>query len=116
MARVIARALQSRRHPILAQIVPTRRCNLACEYCNEFDSTSAPVPLELMLARIDRLAALGTAMVDLSGGEPMLHPGLEQIVSRIRSHGMFAGLLTNGYLLTERVSRRSTTPASIGCR
>jgi MoaA/NifB/PqqE/SkfB family radical SAM enzyme len=100
MARVIARALQSRRHPVLAQIVPTRRCNLACAYCNEFDSTSAPVPLELMLARIDRLAALGTAMVDLSGGEPMLHPGLEQIVSRIRGHGMFAGLLTNGYLLT----------------
>jgi MoaA/NifB/PqqE/SkfB family radical SAM enzyme len=100
MARVIARAMQSRRHPVLAQIVPTRRCNLACTYCNEFDSTSAPVPLELMLARIDRLAALGTAMVDLSGGEPMLHPGLEQIVSRIRSHGMFAGLLTNGYLLT----------------
>lgn len=100
MARVIAHALQSRRHPILAQIVPTRRCNLACEYCNEFDSTSAPIPLELMLARIDRLAALGTAMVDLSGGEPMLHPGLEQIVSRIRGHGMFAGLLTNGYLLT----------------
>jgi MoaA/NifB/PqqE/SkfB family radical SAM enzyme len=100
MARVIARALQSRRHPILAQIVPTRRCNLACEYCNEFDSTSAPIPLDVMFARIDRLAALGTAMVDLSGGEPMLHPDLEQIVSRIRSHGMFAGLLTNGYLLT----------------
>lgn len=100
MARIVARALQSRLHPVLAQIVPTRRCNLACEYCNEFDSTSAPIPLEVMLARVDRLAALGTAMVDLSGGEPMLHPGLEQIVRRIRSHGMFAGLLTNGYLLT----------------
>jgi MoaA/NifB/PqqE/SkfB family radical SAM enzyme len=100
MTRVVAKALQSRRHPVLAQIVPTRRCNLACEYCNEFDSTSAPIPLEIMLDRIDRLAALGTAMVDLSGGEPMLHPGLEQIVRRIRSHGMFAGLLTNGYLLT----------------
>jgi MoaA/NifB/PqqE/SkfB family radical SAM enzyme len=100
MARIVARALQSRWHPVLAQIVPTRRCNLACEYCNEFDSTSAPIPLEVMLARVDRLAALGTAMVDLSGGEPMLHPGLEQIVRRIRSHGMFAGLLTNGYLLT----------------
>jgi MoaA/NifB/PqqE/SkfB family radical SAM enzyme len=100
MARVIARALQSRRHPVLAQIVPTRRCNLACGYCNEFDSTSAPIPLEVMFARFDRLAALGTAMVDLSGGEPMLHPGLEQMVRRIRRHGMFAGLLTNGYLLT----------------
>jgi MoaA/NifB/PqqE/SkfB family radical SAM enzyme len=100
MTRVVARALQSRRHPVLAQIVPIRRCNLACEYCNEFDSTSSPIPIEIMLDRVDRLAALGTAMVDLSGGEPMLHPGLDQIVRRIRHHGMFAGLLTNGYLLT----------------
>jgi MoaA/NifB/PqqE/SkfB family radical SAM enzyme len=104
MARVIARALQSRRHPILVQIVPTRRCNLACAYCNEFDKVSAPVPLDVMLARIDRLAALGTSMIDLSGGEPLLHPEIEEIVRRIRSHGILAGLLTNGYLLTrERI-------------
>jgi MoaA/NifB/PqqE/SkfB family radical SAM enzyme len=103
---MIAKALQSRRHPILAQIVPIRRCNLACGYCNEFDKASAPVPLAAMLARIDRLAALGTAMIDLSGGEPLLHPDLDVIVRHIRSHDMFAGLLTNGYLLTrERVRR-----------
>jgi MoaA/NifB/PqqE/SkfB family radical SAM enzyme len=104
MARVIARALQSRRHPILVQIVPTRRCNLACAYCNEFDNVSTPVPLDVMLARIDRLAALGTSMIDLSGGEPLLHPEIEEIVRRIRGHGILAGLLTNGYLLTrERI-------------
>jgi MoaA/NifB/PqqE/SkfB family radical SAM enzyme len=57
-----------------------------------------------MLDRIDRLAALGTAMIDISGGEPLLHPDLEAIVRRIRSHGRMAGLLTNGYLLTpERI-------------
>lgn len=100
IARVIAKALQSRRHPVLAQIVPTRRCNLACSYCNEYDKVSTPVPLDVMLSRIDRLAALGTSMVDLSGGEPLLHPGAEEIVRRIRSHGIVAGLLTNGYLLT----------------
>jgi len=106
MARVIARGLQSRRHPILVQIVPTRRCNLACTYCNEFDKVSAPVPLDTMLARIDHLAALGTSMIDLSGGEPLLHPETEEIVRRIRSHGMLAGLLTNGYLLTrERIQK-----------
>ena len=106
MARVIARGLQSRRHPVLVQIVPTRRCNLACTYCNEFDKVSAPVPLDTMLARIDCLAALGASMIDLSGGEPLLHPETEEIVRRIRSHGIVAGLLTNGYLLTrERIEK-----------
>jgi MoaA/NifB/PqqE/SkfB family radical SAM enzyme len=103
-ARLVARAFQSDRHPILAQIVPMRRCNLACAYCTEFDKTSDPVPLDEMLRRVDRLASLGTTSVQISGGEPLLHPGLEAIVRRIRHRGMVAGLLTNGYLLTrERI-------------
>jgi MoaA/NifB/PqqE/SkfB family radical SAM enzyme len=101
---MVARALASARHPVLAQMVPIRRCNLACAYCNEYDRTSAPVPTDVLLRRVDRLAALGTSMVDLSGGEPLLHPEAETVVGRIRGRGMLAGLLTNGYLLTrERI-------------
>jgi uncharacterized Fe-S cluster-containing radical SAM superfamily enzyme len=106
MARLIAAALQSKHRPILAQIVPIRRCNLSCTYCNEFDKVSDPVPTELLCARIDRLARFGTLSVDLTGGEPLLHPDLDEIVRRIRRHGMFAGLLTNGYLLTPDRIRR----------
>ena len=98
--QMIAKALKSRRHPIEAQIIPIRRCNLSCTYCNEFDSSSKPVSTEEMLRRVDLLAALGTATVTISGGEPLLHPELDQIIKRIRSHGMLAGLITNGYLLT----------------
>jgi MoaA/NifB/PqqE/SkfB family radical SAM enzyme len=54
-----------------------------------------------MLARIDRLAALGTSVVAFSGGEPLLHPELDDLIRRIRSHGMMAGLITNGFLLSE---------------
>jgi MoaA/NifB/PqqE/SkfB family radical SAM enzyme len=100
MTRVIARAFTTPFAPTLAQIVPIRRCNLSCAYCNEFDKTSEPVPLDVMLRRIDDLARLGTQMVELSGGEPLLHPQLEAIVRRIRERGMVAGLLTNGFLLT----------------
>ena len=35
--RMIAKGLISTRHPLLVHIIPTRRCNLACTYCNEFD-------------------------------------------------------------------------------
>jgi MoaA/NifB/PqqE/SkfB family radical SAM enzyme len=105
-AQMVARALKSRRHPVEAQIIPIRRCNLSCTYCNEFDSSSQPVPVWEMLRRVDLLAALGTAAITISGGEPLLHPELDEIIRRIRSHGMLAGLITNGYLLTpERIKR-----------
>ena len=55
---MVARGFQSASHPILAQIVPIRRCNLACTYCNEYDELSTPVPLATMRERIDQLAGL----------------------------------------------------------
>jgi MoaA/NifB/PqqE/SkfB family radical SAM enzyme len=103
---MFARAMQSHTHPVLAQIIPTRRCNLACAYCSEFDSVSRPVPTDEMLRRVDRLAALGTGIVTLSGGEPLLHPDAELIVRRIRRHGIIATVITNGYPLTRtRITR-----------
>ena len=45
---MVARALASTSHPVLAQIVPARFCNLSCAYCNEYDKVSEPVPLEEM--------------------------------------------------------------------
>ena len=103
---MIARGLASTRHPILAHIVPMRRCNLSCAYCNEYDNVSKPVPLEAMKSRIDRLAHLGTSIITISGGEPTLHPELDEIIRHIRSHGMIAGMITNGYFLTpERIER-----------
>jgi MoaA/NifB/PqqE/SkfB family radical SAM enzyme len=107
--RGIARALVSTKHPLLVHIIPIRRCNLSCTYCNEFDDYSKPVPLEEMFRRIDRLGEMGTWIVTISGGEPLLHPELDQIIARIRKNGIVAGMITNGYLLTahriERLNR-----------
>ena len=55
-----------------------------------------------MAERDDRLASLGTSVVAMSGGEPMLHPNLDDIIRRIRRHGMIAGLITNGYLVSPK--------------
>ena len=100
--REFVRGLVHTSHPLLVHIIPTRRCNIDCAYCNEYDQVSQPVPLETMYERIDRLATLGTSVVAMSGGEPMLHPDLEAILRRVRGHGMIAGLITNGYLLSPK--------------
>lgn len=103
---MLAKGLVSTRHPLLAHIIPIRRCNLSCTYCNEFDDFSKPVPTEEMFRRIDRLGKLGTAIITISGGEPLLHPELDEIIRRIRHNGIIAGLITNGYLLVaERIER-----------
>ena len=102
---MVLQGLVSTKHPMLAHIIPTRRCNLSCGYCNEYDDFSPPIPTDTMLRRIDLLAGLRTAVVTLSGGEPLLHPEVEAIIRRIRYHGMIAGIITNGYLLTPQKIR-----------
>ena len=96
----LARALGSRYNPLLAQVVVTRRCNLACGYCNEYDDFSPPVRLPDLLARVDHLAALNTASITFTGGEPLLHPDLDQVIRAARRYGMIVTMITNGFRLS----------------
>jgi MoaA/NifB/PqqE/SkfB family radical SAM enzyme len=97
---MFARAMAEPATPILAQIIPIRRCNLACTYCNEFDKDSAPVPTDEMLRRIDKLCEFRTGIITFSGGEPTLHPDLDLLIQRARRGGAIVTVITNGYLLT----------------
>src|SRR3954447_9424305 len=100
--RQFVRGLTDMAHPLLVQMIPIRRCNIDCAYCNEYDKVSAPVPTDALRRRIDTLAGLGTSVVAFSGGEPMLHPDLNALIRQIRARGMMAGLITNGYFLVPK--------------
>ena len=104
--QMIGKGLLSTDHIVQAHIIPMRRCNLACTYCNEYDDVSKPVDVNIMMERVDHLAKLGATLIMISGGEPLLHPDLEKIIARIRHHGRIAGMITNGYLLMpDRIQR-----------
>jgi hypothetical protein len=77
---MVALAFKSADHPVLAPTVVTRRCNTACMYRNEFDDFSKPVPTAEMMRRVAKLAELETTAITLMGGEPLLHPDLDQII------------------------------------
>lgn len=109
-ARKILWAVLNRDHPVLVHIIPMRRCNLSCSYCNEYDAVSQPVPTNVMRRRIDRLAELHTTILTFSGGEPLMHPEIDALVAHARGHGLFVTLITNGYHLSpERIERLNRT-------
>jgi MoaA/NifB/PqqE/SkfB family radical SAM enzyme len=93
--------------PLLVQLVVTRRCNLTCGYCNEYDGHSAPVPTDTLKARIDRIKALGALSLEFTGGEPMLHPEIYELIRHARQVGFPVVLMiSNAYLFNEERIRR----------
>src|SRR3954468_18346272 len=79
----VLKAVASTDHPLLAHLIPIRRCNLSCTYCNEYDDFSKPVPTEQIVRGGDKLGDLRTSVFTISGGEPLLHPDLDDIIHRM---------------------------------
>lgn len=100
LPRLAAAALDPDR-PLMVNLIVTRRCNLSCGYCTEYDKVSPPVPLDVLKARIDDLARLRTVIVALTGGEPLLHPEIVEVVRYVRARGMTPVMNSNAFLLTE---------------
>jgi MoaA/NifB/PqqE/SkfB family radical SAM enzyme len=93
--------------PFLVQLVVTRRCNLSCTYCNEFDDVSDPVPTEELKQRIAKIRALGAWAVEFTGGEPMMHPEIYELVRYAKGLGFRkVMLISNAYLLNEEKVRK----------
>jgi MoaA/NifB/PqqE/SkfB family radical SAM enzyme len=91
---------------LYCQLIVTRRCNLACGYCNEFDKVSQPVPFETLTKRIDHLTdVLGVTIMDFLGGEPLLHPRIGDLVRHARKKGCWTNIITNGLLLSAQKIR-----------
>jgi MoaA/NifB/PqqE/SkfB family radical SAM enzyme len=95
------------RHPLLISYYVTHRCPYSCRYCSDGDGRrfrEDPVA-ELPLADIRRLLAIlrrACDTLDITGGEPMTRPDLEEILACARKLGFRTVLNTKGVGLPER--------------
>lgn len=87
--------------PFNVHLIVIRRCNLSCGYCNEYDKVSLPVAVSILKGRIDKIAELGALSVHLTGGEPLLHPKVAELVKYAKSKIRIVAMISNSYLLTE---------------
>jgi hopanoid biosynthesis associated radical SAM protein HpnH len=95
-----------KRFPLVTMLEPLEKCNLACEGCGRIREYE-PV-IDKMLTVDQCIAAVeesGAPIVSIAGGEPTLHPEIDEIVAKIIAQKRFVYLCTNA-LLMERVMKR----------
>lgn len=81
-----------------------KNCNLACRAC--FGRSGEELPLKTAEAALREAAALGVKSARFTGGEPLLHPGLEKLLRLSRKLGFYTLLNTNALLFTPAAARR----------
>ncbi len=85
------------RTPLVLSISITSSCNLRCVYCysKEDNLHAKDVPLTEILNTLDEFHKLGTRVVLLQGGEPLLHKNLKEIIEFVKSKKMYCAVTTN---------------------
>lgn len=91
-----------RKSPIEAQLIVTRRCNLSCGYCTEYDDHSPEVPYDVLRERIDALHRLGVLNIAMLGGEPLLHSRIADVIAYANRRAQVS-VTTNGFLVSDRM-------------
>jgi len=94
--------------PISCEIDPSNACNLKCGFCMFGDwrkDHHEHLDLETYISLIGELQQMGTKSITFTGGgEPLMNPNFNMMVSIAKSLGFQIGLVTNGVLL-DRVDR-----------
>jgi radical SAM protein with 4Fe4S-binding SPASM domain len=89
--------------PTLVDLQLTRRCNMGCPHCYASSEPEGDhLPLDAALAVIDAVADAGVCQLAIGGGEPLLHPGLVEVLRHARTRGVVPNLTTTGDGMTAR--------------
>ena len=106
VARHIAKKKLKRekRFPFVTMLEPLELCNLSCTGCGRVREYRDVVDRRLDVdACLDAVRASGAPIVSISGGEPLLHSQIGEIVRALRDDGRYMYLCTNGLLLQEKL-------------
>ncbi len=111
-AYVVKQRLQGqKRFPLVLMLEPLFRCNLACAGCGKIQHPTAILRQNLSPADCFHAAeACGAPVVSIAGGEPLLHPQIEEIADGLVARKKFVYLCTNALLLEKHLGRFSPSP------
>jgi hopanoid biosynthesis associated radical SAM protein HpnH len=97
--------------PLLVELEPLFQCNLECAGCGKIQHPDhvlrRRMPVEQAVGAIDEC---GAPMVSIAGGEPLIHPEIDEIVRQLIGRKKFVYLCTNALLLEKKLDRFKPSP------
>jgi hopanoid biosynthesis associated radical SAM protein HpnH len=113
MASYLLRQKLQRRDkfPLLVELEPLFQCNLACAGCGKIQHPEhvlrRRMPVEQAVGAIEEC---GAPMVSIAGGEPLIHPEIDEIVRQLVARKRFVYLCTNALLMERKLGQFEPSP------
>jgi hopanoid biosynthesis associated radical SAM protein HpnH len=97
--------------PLIVELEPLFQCNLACEGCGKIQHPEHELrrrmPVEQAIAAVEEC---GAPMVSIAGGEPLIHPEIDEIVRQLVARRKFVYLCTNALLMENKLHKFKPSP------
>ncbi|MGC9220682.1 MAG: adenosyl-hopene transferase HpnH [Solirubrobacteraceae bacterium] len=99
------------RFPLLVELEPLFQCNLACEGCGKIQHPKEVLRMRMPVEQaVGAIEESGAPMVSIAGGEPLVHPEIDEIVRQLVARRKFVYLCSNGLLMQRRLDRFKPSP------
>jgi len=89
-------------HPVLCNYYLTYKCNATCSFCDIWEKPSGYASLQSIKDNFKDLKELGVKVIDFTGGEPLLHPDLVEILKEAKAHKFITTVTTNALLYPKK--------------
>jgi hopanoid biosynthesis associated radical SAM protein HpnH len=98
------RLARTEKFPMVLMLEPLHACNLTCTGCGRIREYEATIKQKLSIAQcLEAVDECGAPVVSICGGEPMIYPGIGELVARILARKKVVILCTNGMFLRKRL-------------
>ena len=99
------------KYPLIVELEPLFQCNLACEGCGKIQHPEHELRRRMPVAQaVGAIEECGAPMVSIAGGEPLIHPEIDEIVRQLVARKKFVYLCTNALLLERKLEKFTPSP------
>lgn len=100
-----------RKFALTLELEPLFACNLACEGCGKIQQPADQLKRRMSVEKaVGAAEECGAPVVSIAGGEPLMHPQIEQIVEELIKRKKFVYLCTNALLMPRKMDRFTPSP------
>ena len=100
-----------KKFPLIVELEPLFACNLACNGCGKIQHPANILKQRMPVEQaVGAIMESGAPMVSIAGGEPLMHPQIDEIVRQLVAKKKFVYLCTNGLLMKRHIHKFKPSP------